>query len=229
MSHGSIENGISGNYQFDIGATLSEAWQKTAGVKLTFFLAALVYMGVTLGASFLLGLVFGVTGGDSQSSVSAIVQQVILTALTLPLGMGLFMLGLKRSVDQSLAVPELFNYYGKTVQLVLTMILMYIMLIIGFLLLILPGIYLAIAYYFALPLVVEKNLGPWQALETSRKAITKRWFGMFGFVLLLTLIIIISAIPLGIGLIWTLPLALISMGILYRNMFGVEGVAPTST
>lgn len=229
MNIGSLENGIAGNYQFDISATLSEAWQKTAGAKLTFVLAGLVYFGVLVAASFLLGMVFGMAGGDSESGLPVIVQQLILTAITLPLGMGLFMLGLKRSVDQPIAVPALFDYYGKTVQLLLTMILMYIMLIIGFLLLILPGIYLAVAYYFALPLVVEKNLGPWQALEASRKAITKRWFSVFGFVLLLTLIIVISAILLGIGLIWTFPLAMIAMGVLYRNMFGVEGISPAST
>jgi len=37
------------------------------------------------------------------------------------------------------------------------------------------------------------------------------------------IIIGVSMIPLGIGMIWTMPMMLICYGILYRNMFGVEG------
>lgn len=73
----------------------------------------------------------------------------------------------------------------------------------------------------AIPLVVERGLTPWQALETSRKAITQRWFKVFGLFLLLGLITLVSAIPLGVGLVWTIPLFVIAMGVLYRTIFGV--------
>lgn len=33
--------------------------------------------------------------------------------------------------------------------------------------------------------------------------------------------LLLSAIPLGIGLVWTLPLAFIAIGVLYRTIFGV--------
>lgn len=108
------------------------------------------------------------------------------------------------------------------ISLIITVIIMYIMLAIGFLLLVLPGIYLSVAYYMALPLVVEKNMSPWQALETSRKTVTHRWFRMFGFLIIMSILITLSMIPLGIGLIWSLPLFLIAYGIIYRNMFGLE-------
>ena len=61
----------------------------------------------------------------------------------------------------------------------------------------------------------------WQALEASRKAITQHWFKVFGLFLLLGLITLISAIPLGIGLVWSIPLFVIAMGVLYRTIFGV--------
>jgi uncharacterized membrane protein len=96
------------------------------------------------------------------------------------------------------------------------------MVLIGFVLLIIPGIYLAIAYYMAMPLVVEKGLSPWAAMEISRKTVSKRWFTMFFFGIVMMLILIVSAIPLGIGLIWTLPMAMIAYGVIYRNMFGIR-------
>jgi hypothetical protein len=36
------------------------------------------------------------------------------------------------------------------------------------------------------------------------------------------LVIILAAIPLGIGLIWGAPLVVLAYAILYRDMFGVE-------
>jgi uncharacterized membrane protein len=225
-TQGSIDAGVSGNYAFSIGGVLREAWDKTGGYKKTFVLAGLAYFGILLAVSFALGLLLGTLGGDPESVATAIVHQLVLAAVSLPLGIGLFMLGLKRSLDQPLAVSTIFNYYGKTLPLLLTLLLMYVMLAIGFLLLVIPGIYLAVAYYLALPLVVEKNLGPWAALETSRKAITRRWFAVFGLLLLLALINFIAVIPLGIGLIWSFPLTVITMGILYRNMFGCADAKP---
>ena len=131
-------------------------------------------------------------------------------------------LGLRRAVDAPLSGTSVLNYYDKIGPLAITLILMYIMVFIGFVLLILPGIYLAIAYCMAYLLVVEKGLAPWEALEASRKAITHRWFAVFGLMILIGLINLVAMIPLGIGLIWSVPFSVIAFGILYRNVFGCE-------
>ncbi len=54
------------------------------------------------------------------------------------------------------------------------------------LLLIFPGIYLSIAYMFVLPLIIDRGLKPWQAMELSRQAVTKAWFRVFGIYIILT-------------------------------------------
>jgi len=98
------------------------------------------------------------------------------------------------------------------------------MTLIGFLLLILPGIYLSIAYVFTLPLIVDKEMDIWDAMETSRKAVTKHWFKVFGLFILLSLIMALGALALGIGLIWAVPLLFVTLyGLLYPLIFdGVE-------
>jgi uncharacterized membrane protein len=88
-----------------------------------------------------------------------------------------------------------------------------------------PGIYLSVAYILAIPLVVERGLSPWQALEASRKAISQHWFKVFGLFLLLGVLMSLSMIPFGIGLLWTIPLMVVSLGVLYRTIFGVRPVA----
>ena len=132
------------------------------------------------------------------------------------------MIALKFSVGAKIEVGELFKHYNKVVPLFLTYVLLYLFIALGLILLIIPGIYLMVAFSMAVPLVVEKNMGPWEALTTSRKAITHKWFAMLGLSLLSMLVILIAAIPLGIGLIWGAPLVTLAFAILYRDMFGVE-------
>ncbi|MFO6374032.1 hypothetical protein ACLBYN_16215, partial [Pseudomonas aeruginosa] len=52
--------------------------------------------------------------------------------------------------------------------------------------------------------------------------ISRHWFKVFGLLLVLSLLMLVSMIPLFIGLIWTGPLFVVSMGILYRTIFGVR-------
>ena len=49
---------------------------------------------------------------------------------------------------------------------------------------ILPMIYLMIAWSFALPLVADKKMQFWAAMELSRTAVTKIWFEVFALLLL---------------------------------------------
>ncbi len=226
--YGSLEKGIAGDYEFSIGDTLSEAWEKTNGAKLTFnlafFLYFLVAIGVMVVAQFIL-IPFIPSEPGADTSLFMIVwigQQVIINLILMPIVMGMFLLGLRRAVDAPVNATSIFGYYNKALTLLLTLIIMYVMLTIGFVLLVIPGIYLSIAYILAMPLVVEKNLSPWQALEASRKAISKNWFTVFGFMIVMGLILFVSALPLGIGMIWTMPMLMIAYGIMYRNIFGCE-------
>jgi len=49
----------------------------------------------------------------------------------------------------------------------------------------LPGIYIGVCYVFALQIAIDWELDFWEALEASRKLISRNWFSMFRFVLVL--------------------------------------------
>jgi uncharacterized membrane protein len=230
--YGSLEKGIAGDYEFSIGTVIGEAWQKTHGSKGAFNMAMFLYfillIAVSVGVQLLtVPLLSAVEPGQPSAPVvvMAIAGQLLINLVCMPVAMGLFMLGLRAAVGANLEATSIFGYFSKMFSLLMTLILMYILIVIGFFLLVLPGIYLMFAYYLAMPLVVEKGLSPWQALEASRKAVTHRWFSVFGLMLSLMVIVLVSAIPLGIGLIWTMPMLIIAYGILYRNIFGVEAAS----
>ncbi len=224
--YGSLEKALQGDYEFSIGAVLSEAWAKTSGSKwafqLGFFYYFLVVMVIMLFVGMAMTGVMAMVQDPSKMILLQLLIQLAINLVALPMIMGLVMMGLRRSVDLPISGGMVFNYFSKMVPLFVTMLVVYIMMMIGFILFILPGIYLMIAYFMAMPLVVEKGMSPWQAMETSRKAITHRWFSVFTLFIIMLIILTISIIPLGIGMIWSLPMVMIAYAILYRNMFGIE-------
>ena len=98
---------------------------------------------------------------------------------------------------------------------------------IGFVCFILPGIYLIVAWWFTLTLVIDKGLEFWPAMELSRKVVTRHWWKFFGFFLLALLLYVGGALCLVIGLFLTAPIAMIAMTYAYEDIFGgVQAASP---
>ncbi len=218
------ESPEAGDYNFNFTDVLSEAWTRTNGLKGSFwaaggivFLAMLVLGAVIGGGAVLLG-----NEGSGASMLMPLILQLVIMAVMYPFMAGIIMLGIQRSVDMPLSYKSVFGYFSYILPLIGVAVLMSVLITVGFLLLIIPGIYLSLAYMFAVPLIVVKNLGVWDAMETSRKAVTSHWFKIFFLFLIMGIIFMISAIPFGIGLIWTYPMMIAMMGVMYRDIFGVE-------
>lgn len=227
-SGGSLEAGIEGNYSVELSDILSEAWQKTKGVK-RYILGAgiLMYVIAFVAITIVTAITMVAIGVDPESSpgpmaiLVQLVVQILFMALIMPFSAGIFVMCLKQVQGVQPEFGDLFSCFNKTGKLLGCMILMYIMIFIGYFLLIIPGIYLSFAYVLAIPLIVDRDMGPWEALETSRKAITKHWLSVFLFFIVLTIIMLISMLPLMIGMIWSVPLMAIAMAVLYREVFGI--------
>ncbi len=103
--------------------------------------------------------------------------------------------------------------------------------------------YVSVSYSLYKPLIVEKNLRFWQALEVSRQAIGHRWvkvaavLSIVALVLMLPAIIIISLCTtlhwffaiLALVFIWLAPFGLLSLSIMYREIFGVGDAEKVTT
>ncbi len=223
------EEGISANdSDFTVGEILKEAWQKTKGAKGTLWAAVgvmyLILIAISFGGSFGVstiliqdapGLAMGLNG----------TLQVLSSWLSLIFTAGLLLIAVHKARRQPTTWKTLFDGFSgsKIVAISIACVLQVLLIGIGFLLLIVPGIYLAIGYGLTLPLILDKGLGPWEALETSRKAIHKKWWTVFGVYVVMMLLYAVSAIPLGIGLIWTVPMFMIAIGVVYCRFFDTPG------
>jgi len=224
-SEGSLEKAINGEYDFEIGDVLSEAWSLTDGFKGTFWGGAFVAYFLMLAIIFSAAFVLGIVASDA-GMVAGIVVNVLTMAAVTPLIVGVMMLGIRRACGQEVHFGVVFSYFHVLAAAAGAYLLTTVLTYVGIVFLILPGVYLGLAYGMTLPLIADRSLPIWQAMETSRKALTHKWFRLFGAYLLVGLLVLLSMIPLGIGLIWTAPWSVLVFGVLYRRIFGAASPAP---
>ncbi len=95
----------------------------------------------------------------------------------------------------------------------------------GLLLLIVPGIVWAIKYQFFSYLIIDKNLGPIEALKKSGEITAGSKGAIFGLDILLILINLLGLLCLVVGLFVTIPLSMVAKGYVFRKLLG-ETPAP---
>ena len=78
----------------------------------------------------------------------------------------------------------------------------------GFFIYFIPVIYFTVAWAFAPMFVIFYKMEPWEALETSRKLITKKWFSFFGFMIVQGLIALLGMLLICVGVLYFLPAAM---------------------
>lgn len=139
------------------------------------------------------------------STVSVGLIQVFLLRLPLigPLSLlfgavfqgGIYQLFIKRARGEPAQLMDVYAGFGEHfVQLLLAGIVMTILTGLGWCCCILPGIYLQVAWVFAVPLIMDRQLRFWDAMELSRQTVAKRWFQVFLLIILAYLPRVIFAV-----------------------------------
>ena len=132
---------------------------------------------------------------------------------------GLYIYYLKKIRGQPAELGVVFGGFSiALVPLIITSLLVNILTGIGVLLLILPGIYLAVSYAFAYMLVIDRQMEFWTAMEVSRRVVTSQWWRMFGLLILACIIGALGVIGLIIGIFITLPICIGSMVYAYEHL-----------
>jgi NhaP-type Na+/H+ or K+/H+ antiporter len=62
----------------------------------------------------------------------------------------------------------------------------------------------------------------WDSMEISRKLVTKKWWNIFGFLLLLLLINFAGALVFFVGLLFTIPITYCALYAAFEDIVGTE-------
>lgn len=108
------------------------------------------------------------------------------------------------------APPPVLPEYG---------IMPYIGMFIGIISIIIPIIYLVIGWAYSMILIVDRKMNFWPAMELSRKTVTKHWFQIFFFLIAIGIISSLGVIVCGVGLFFTIPMAMTMFAASYVHIF----------
>ena len=192
----------------DIGSAISRGW-------------ALVRdnMGVLIGATALGWLI--TIGLAFVPVVGWVVGIVILGGLD-------YML-IRRIRGEVVQVGDVFAGFNLAfLQLTLAGLVKWLLTTLGVMLCILPGIYLGVGYVFALPLVIDKKMEFWPAMEVSRRVVHRHWWSTFALVIVVALLAGVGLLACLIGAFVTFPVAGASLMYVYEDLFGPAAPAPSS-
>jgi hypothetical protein len=169
--------------QVRIGDCLRRSWELVTTNFGLLFGAALIVWAIRFGCALF-------------PYVGAIMSWVIRGAL---IG-GLYLVYLKRIRREGATVGDLFSTFqtGFLQLFLVGLVSGLLSCIAAGCCLILPGLYLFIAWIFSIPLVADKRFEFWTAMELSRKVVTRVWFQIFGLFLVVSLPSL--AVGFGVGL-----------------------------
>lgn len=148
-----------------------------------------------------------------------------------PLYAGFYLVANKISRGEEVIYPDFFGGFRFWIPTAVISLLTQVLIAIGLIALIIPGIYLAVAYLFAIQMGIFGGLDPWAAMEWSRKLITRNWWRFFGLLLVLVILNALGLLLAGIGLLFTLPYTFLVLYAVFedltRDVFSEEETSTT--
>ena len=179
-----------------------------------FFLGMLAIVVVV---NVLVGLVIS-SFSEEAPKVLVMVVSVISWVLDLLISIGVIKITLKFCDQEQPTYRDLFSAYRLLLNYIVGSIVYGIIVAIGFVFLIIPGIYLAVKYQFYEYLIVDKGMGPIEAIKRSgvltegvKQNLVLFWLALVG-------INILGMIALGVGLIATVPVSWLANAYVYRRL-----------
>jgi phage FluMu protein Com/uncharacterized membrane protein len=228
-AYGAVEQVVRGfrPTQIELGATLGRTWEifkanmgACIGGILLMMLCSFV---VSFFVNFAVGISLAALGGqdDATMVVVFIVQQLVAQFINVyfTLGLILYMLGIARGEETKVAAlfgggPFLLR--GVVVQILLTVIIM-----VGFVLLVVPGVILALMLSQAMLMLVDQRAGILDSLRLSAAAMKGNKLTVLGIWIVTGVLgVLVSLLTCFIGFIFVVPFWSLLMAMIYLGVTG---------
>jgi hypothetical protein len=224
---------VPGSEPIDVGACLKRGFDLTTRHFGMILLVGLVYMAVTIAASAVLSLIDNALGwgyGETTvmpgpgatsweyrqngSPLNMIASQVLSAFLSL----GATRIGLNIVSGKEFNLGMLFGGGKKLLPAFLATVLFGIVFALGLLLLIVPGVYLAMRYGLFMAAMVDRDLGVIDSFKYSSTITTNNRMNLFLLALLGLLVLLAGCLALCVGLFFAMPVMWLGWIVAYRWM-----------
>jgi uncharacterized membrane protein len=189
--------------RFSKGAAVKFGWETTTG---------------NIGLLVFGWIIFIAIGMMPAVATDSMVVAVVAWVFDLVVWMGLMRMTLKFVDGSKGELADLFSTFHLILRYLIASIAVGIIVVIGLILFVIPGIYWGIRFYMFGWVIVDKDVGPFEAMRLSWEMTRGSCWNLFLFSLLLGGINILGMLALFIGLLITVPLSVIAIGYVYRRL-----------
>jgi hypothetical protein len=217
-----LAHAIAHGYALDLRTVLTDAARALKGSKRVLLAGALLWLATSTVVGWLT-LVVGM--GPAPSAALSVLA-------TTPLTLGLVMAGARRAAGWPIALADLWAFRGATAHAAIVMLINLLVVLGGEAALgPVASLPFTVAYglfaSLALFLVADRGLGAIEALLASLRLVRHRWRTLLLLQLALGAVLALALLPLGLGLVWAGPFAIVANGAVYVRAVGLEvGSAP---
>lgn len=135
-------------------------------------------------------------------------------------GLGLVTIALKIHDGQKSEYSDLFSKIHLFIPYLFGSVVYGVIVVVGYLLLIIPGLIWSIKLQYFSYLMVDKNMGPIDAMKESSRITKGHKWNLFLFGILLILINFAGLLAFGVGLFITVPVTFMANVYVYKNLSG---------
>ncbi|MFA5926605.1 MAG: hypothetical protein WCT32_02050 [Patescibacteria group bacterium] len=188
----------------DVGKAISYGWEN---VKKEFW----YFTGLALVVTVISGI------GNSRG-IDPGLRNIIALLLSSWMTAGYLKLLLSYYDGKKLPFSELFKQFRYFWRILGLTLLLGLIVVIGFILLVIPGIYLSLRYQFAMNFIVDKDLGVIEAMSESSRITQGVKLSLFWFMLAVFVVLILGLLALGIGIFVAIPVVWLADVYLYKRL-----------
>lgn len=117
-------------------------------------------------------------------------------------------------------IEDLYQHYSYFLNYILSSIIYCLIIIAGLILFIIPGIYWAIKYQFYKFYVVDKKMGPWEAIKASGHLTRGNKWKLLWMDIVFALISLLGVLVFGVGTLVAMPIVSLAGAKVYRKLLG---------
>ncbi len=210
---------------------IGEAWELLKDKLSTWVLIVLIAGACNMGVSLLSNgvnqaLMIGMNGGKADQMTFGIIfllVQLVFIVISVCVQAyftgGMFYVAAKHVRGEPIEVGDVFKASDVLPSLIGASLLVGLATVGGFLLLIIPGLYIAGRLMFTIPLIADGKRGAIEAMGMSWRALEGQGWMALAFFLVVSIVSSLGLILCCIGVLLTAPLYQLSIAVLYRDFF----------
>jgi len=155
---------------------------------------------------------------EADAPVLSIIIRIASVILSMIIGMGVIKICLRFCDGEKGEFSDIFSCYPLFFKYLVGSILYGLIVVVGLILLIIPGIIWAIKFQFFDYLIVDQGFGPIDALEKSSEITRGVKLDLLSFGILIGIINLLGLLCLVVGLFVTIPMTWVATAFVYREL-----------